>query len=252
MIYIKTKEELNKMRKAAEAVKEVLSSLRENTKEGVSTWELNKIAEDIAEKRSFIAAFKGYSNFPASVCFALNEEVVHGIPSKDKILKSGDILGIDFGAYVEGYYGDSAITVPVGNVDPLTKKLLEVTEASLFKGIDSAKPKNRIKDISKSIQDYVEKNGFSVVRSFVGHGIGKNLHEEPQVPNFVTEMAQLGTSLKSGMVLAIEPMVNVGTADVKILNDGWTAVTADGKLSAHFEHTVAITDNGPEVLTRLN
>ncbi|MGI9534692.1 MAG: type I methionyl aminopeptidase, partial [Thermodesulfobacteriota bacterium] len=183
---------------------------------------------------------------------ALNDEVVHGIPSKDKILKDGDILGIDFGACVDGYYGDSAITVPVGNVSSLTKKLLEVTEASLFKGIDNAKPKNRIKDISKSIQEYVEQNGFSVVRSFVGHGIGKNLHEEPQVPNFVTEMSQLGVSLKSGMVLAIEPMVNVGTADVRILNDGWTAVTADGKLSAHFEHTVAITDNGPEVLTRLN
>jgi len=252
MIYIKTKEELNKMRLAADAVKEVLSSLKENVKEGVSTWELNRIAEDISEKRSFIAAFKGYSNYPASVCFALNDEVVHGIPSKDKILKDGDILGIDFGACVDGYYGDSAITVPVGKVTEMTKKLLEVTEASLFKGIDNAKPKNRIKDISKSIQDYVEKHGFSVVRSFVGHGIGKSLHEEPQVPNFVTEMSQLGVSLKSGMVLAIEPMVNVGTADVKILNDGWTAVTADGKLSAHFEHTVAITDNGPEVLTRLN
>ncbi|MGI9553892.1 MAG: type I methionyl aminopeptidase [Thermodesulfobacteriota bacterium] len=252
MIYLKNKEELKKMRLAANAVKEVLENLIENTKEGVSTWELNKIAENIAEKRSFIAAFKGYSNYPASVCFALNDEVVHGIPSKEKILMDGDILGIDFGACVDGYYGDSAITVPVGNIPSMTKKLLEVTEASLFKGIDNAKPKNRIKDISKSIQDFVEENGFSVVKSFVGHGIGKNLHEEPQVPNFVTEMSQLGVSLKSGMVLAIEPMVNIGTADVKILNDGWTAVTADGKLSAHFEHTVAITDNGPEVLTRLN
>ena len=252
MIYLKTKEELKKMRLAAKAVKEVLSCLKENVKEGVSTWELNKIAEDIVDKRSFKAAFKGYSNYPASVCFALNDEVVHGLPSKDKILKNGDLLGIDFGACVDGYYGDSAITVPVGKVAVQTKKLLEVTEASLFEGINSATPKNRIRDISKSIQNYVEQHGFSVVRSFVGHGIGKSLHEEPQVPNFVTETSQLGITLRSGMVLAIEPMVNVGTADVKILNDGWTAVTADGKLSAHFEHTVAITDNGTEVLTRLN
>lgn len=252
MIYIKSKEELKKMKKAALAVAEVLQTLRENVKEGVSTWDLNKMAEDIAEKKSFIAAFKGYSNFPASVCFALNEEVVHGIPSKDAVLKEGDIIGMDFGAIVDGYYGDSAITVPVGKISKMAQKLLDVTEASLYSGIDQAKPKNRIKDISKSIQDYVEDNGFSVVKSFVGHGIGKNLHEEPQVPNFVSEMSQLGTSLKTGMVLAIEPMVNLGVAEVKILNDGWTAVTADGKLSAHFEHTVAITDNGPEVLTTLN
>ena len=251
MIKLKSKEEIKKMRLAAEAVKEVLQTLKENAREGVSTWELNRLAEEIAEKRSFKAAFKGYSNYPASVCFALNDEVVHGIPSKDKVLKDGDILGIDFGAYVDGYYGDSAITVPIGQVPVLTKKLLEVTEGSLYTGIDKALPNNRIRDISKAIQDYVEENGFSVVRSFVGHGIGKNLHEEPQVPNFITEHSQLGTSLKPGMVLAIEPMVNEGTADIKILNDGWTAVTADGKLSAHFEHTVAITDNGPEVLTRL-
>lgn len=252
MIYIKSKEELKKMRKAASAVVEVLASLRDKAKEGVTTWELDKLAEDIAEKRSFKPAFKGYSNYPASVCFALNEEVVHGIPSKEKILKEGDILGIDFGAYIDGYYGDSAITVPIGKVSSLAQKLLDVTEASLYKGIDQAKPKNKIKDISKSIQDFVEENGFSVVKSFVGHGIGKNLHEDPQVPNFVSEMSQLGTSLKEGMVLAIEPMVNAGKQEIKILNDGWTAVTADGKLSAHFEHTVAITDNGPEVLTRLN
>ena len=252
MIYIKSKEELKKMRKASVAVAEVLQTLKENVKDGISTWELNKLAEDIAYKKSFKAAFKGYSNYPASVCFALNDEVVHGIPSKDIVLKEGDIIGIDFGAYLDGYYSDSAITVPVGKISKIAQKLLEVTEASLYRGIDQATPKNRIKNISQSIQEYVEEKGFSVVKSFVGHGIGKNLHEEPQVPNFVSEMSQLGTSLKPGMVLAIEPMVNLGVADVKILNDGWTAVTADGKLSAHFEHTVAITDNGPEVLTRLN
>lgn len=240
------------MKVASQAVVEVLSKIREKVREGVSTWDLNKIAEDISEKRSFKAAFKGYSNYPASVCFALNEEVVHGIPSKKKILKNGDILGIDFGAYVDGYYGDSAITVPVGEVRPLAKKLLEVTEASLYAGIDQATPKKRINDISRTIQSYVEKNGFSIVRSFVGHGIGRNLHEDPQVPNFVSETSQGGTIIKEGMVLAIEPMVNEGTADVRILDDGWTAVTADGKLSAHFEHTVAVTDNGPEILTELN
>lgn len=251
MIYLKTKEELKKMRLAAAAVKEVLLSLKENVKEGVSTWELNRIAEDIVDKRPYTAAFKGYSKYPASVCFALNEEVVHGIPSKDKILKEGDVLGIDFGACVEGYYGDSAITVPVGRVSPMTKKLLEVTETSLLKGIKSATSRNCMRDISRSIQDHVEGHGFSVVKSFVGHGIGRNLHEDPQVPNYVAE-SKTEIKLRSGMVLAIEPMVNVGTDEIKILSDGWTAVTADGKLSAHFEHTVAITDDGTEVLTRLN
>lgn len=252
MIFLKTNDEIKKMRAAAGAVIEVLSSIKEKVKEGVSTWELNNIAEDIAKKRSFKAAFKGYSDYPASVCFALNEGVVHGLPSKKDILKEGDILGIDFGACVDGYYSDSAITISVGDVSPIAKKLLEVTESSLYKGIDKAAPKNRIGDISNSIQTFVEENGFSIVRSFVGHGIGKSLHEDPQVPNFVTESSKSGPSLKPGMVLAIEPMVNVGTADVKILGDGWTVVTADGKLSAHFEHTVAITDNGPEILTRLN
>lgn len=251
MIHLKTKEELKKMRLAANAVKEVLLSLKENVKEGVSTWELNKIAEDIVDRRSYTAAFKGYSNYPASVCFALNEEVVHGIPSKDKVLKEGDVLGIDFGACVDGYYGDSAITVPVRRVSELTKKLLEVTETSLSIGIDNARPENIMESISESIQDYVEGQGFSVVKSFVGHGIGRSLHEEPQVPNYVGK-SKSEIKIKNGMVLAIEPMVNVGTDEIKILSDGWTVVTADGKLSAHFEHTVAITDNGTEILTKLN
>jgi len=253
MIYLKNNEEIKKMKKASEAVVDVLKILRDEVKEGVSTWYLNSVAEEIAEKRSFTAAFKGYSNFPASVCFALNNEIVHGIPSKKKILKDGDILGMDFGVCIEGYYGDSAITVPVGNISNEAKKLLEVTKTSLQKGIDSAVSGNYLYQISEAIQTYVESNGFSIVKSFVGHGIGKNLHEDPQVPNFVPHNVRgRGIKLRSGMVLAIEPMVNQGSSDVKILDDGWTAVTVDGKLSAHFEHTVAITENGPEVLTNFN
>ena len=251
MIYIKNKDELKKMRVAGKAVAEVLMRLQEEAKEGKTTWELNELAEDRAKKNSFKPAFKGYSNYPGSVCFALNEEVVHGIPSKNKVLKNGDILGMDFGAYVDGYYGDSAITVAVGKISPMAEKLLDVTEASLYKGIDKAVNSNRVFDISEEIQKYIESNGFTVVTTFVGHGIGKNLHEDPQVPNFVPPASNgRGVKLKEGMVLAIEPMVNVGTPDVKILDDGWTAVTSDGKLSAHFEHTVAITSNGPEILTQ--
>lgn len=252
MIFIKNKEELKKMRNAGRAVAEVLLRLKEEAKEGVTTWELNEIAEGIASKRSFKAAFKGYANFPASVCFALNEEVVHGIPSKKTVLKNGDILGMDFGAYLDGYYGDSAITVAVGNISPAAEKLLKVTEASLYKGIDKATTANRVFDISEEIQTYVESNGFSIVKTFVGHGIGKSLHEDPQVPNFLPESTNgRGVKLKAGMVIAIEPMVNLGVSDVKILDDGWTAVTSDGKLSAHFEHTVAISENGPEILTEI-
>lgn len=253
MIYIKGNDELVKMRKAAREVVDVLKRLRDEAKPGISTWELNKIAEDISDSSSYKAAFKGYADFPAAVCFALNNEIVHGIPSKKKILKEGDILGMDFGVYLDGYYGDSAITVPIGKVSESAKKLLEVTEASLNAGIEKALKDNYLYDISGSVQSHVEKNGFSVVRSFVGHGIGRNLHEEPQIPNFVPQNARgRGVKLRTGMVMAIEPMVNEGTPDVKILDDGWTAVTADGKLSAHFEHTIAITDNGPEILTIMN
>jgi len=252
MIHLKTKEEINKMRSAAQIVVEALSTLREMVEPGVSTWDLDKKAEEVAIKRGAIPAFKGYSDYPGSVCFAINSEVVHGIPSKKKILKEGDIVGIDFGVILDGFYGDSAITVPVGEISAMARKLLKVTEESLLKGIQEAAPDNGLFEVSGAIQSHVEEMGFSIVRSFVGHGIGKNLHEDPQVPNFVPNNGKRsnGVKLKPGMVIAIEPMVNVGKPDIKILSDGWTAVTVDGTLSAHFEHTVAVTENGPVILTQ--
>ena len=252
MIYLKSKEEIDKMRSAAQVVVEALERLKENVVPGVSTWDLDRMAEELAIRKGAKPAFKGYSDYPASVCFAVNDEVVHGIPSKKKILKEGDIVGLDFGVSLEGYYGDSAITVPVGDISSLAHKLLAVTKESLDRGIAKACPGNRLFDISGAIQTYVEEEGFSIVRSFVGHGIGRKLHEDPQVPNFVPENGShgKGIKLKPGMVIAIEPMVNVGRPDIKILNDGWTAVTVDGTLSAHFEHTVAVTDEGPVVLTQ--
>lgn len=250
MIRLKNREELKRMRAAGRVVSEVLMRLEEEAKEGVTTWELNEIAEKICATGGFKAAFKGYANYPASVCFALNEEIVHGIPSKKKVLRDGDIVGIDFGVLLNGYYADSAITVAVGKIRPVAEKLLRVTRDSLYRGIDMVKSSNRVLDISKEIQTYVEKEGFSIVRDFVGHGIGRELHEEPQVPNFIPPNGKGGgIRLRSGMVMAIEPMVNEGSEKTKILEDGWTAVTYDGKLSAHFEHTVALTDNGPEILT---
>ncbi|MFA9408135.1 MAG: type I methionyl aminopeptidase [Candidatus Dadabacteria bacterium] len=252
MIHLKTKEEINKMRSAAQIVVEALNTLREMVEPGVSTWDLDKKAEEVAIKRGAIPAFKGYSDYPGSVCFAINSEVVHGIPSKKKILKEGDIVGIDFGVILDGFYGDSAITVPVGEISAMAHKLLKVTEESLLKGIQEAAPDNGLFEVSGAIQSHVEEMGFSIVRSFVGHGIGKNLHEDPQVPNFVPNNGKRsnGIKLKPGMVIAIEPMVNVGKPDIKILSDGWTAVTVDGTLSAHFEHTVAVTENGPVILTQ--
>ncbi len=252
MIYLKNKEEIEKMRSAAEVVVEALRKMRENVVAGVSTWDLDRIAEDVAVSKGAKPAFKGYSSYPASVCFAINSEVVHGIPSKKKVLKEGDIVGLDFGVVLDGFYGDSAITVAVGGISSQAEKLLKVTEESLMMGINEARPGNRLYDISAAIQGHVEQEGFSVVRSFVGHGIGRKLHEDPQVPNFVPENGSngKGIKLKPGMVMAIEPMVNIGRPDVKILNDGWTAVTVDGTLSAHFEHTVAVTEDGPLVLTQ--
>ena len=250
MIRLKNREELKKMRAAGEAVSEVLARLSEEARAGVSTWELNELAEKMCSDGGFKAAFKGYANYPGSVCFAVNEEIVHGIPSKEKVLAEGDIVGIDFGAFLDGYHADSAVTVAVGEIAPVAEKLLRVTEASLYRGIDMMTAGHRVMDISREIQTYVETEGFSVVRDFVGHGIGKELHEEPQVPNFVPPRGTgRGVRLRQGMVIAIEPMVNEGSERTRILGDGWTAVTYDGKLSAHFEHTVALTDNGPEILT---
>jgi methionyl aminopeptidase len=253
MIYLKSKEEIEKIKRASRVVVEVLDRLQEETRPGISTLDLDMIAEEITLKRGATPAFKGYRGFPASVCFAINEEVVHGIPSKKKIVKEGDILSLDFGVYLDGFYGDSAITVAVGQISDLAFSLLQVTKDSLYEGIKMARPSNRLFDISHAIQSSVEKEGFSVVRAFVGHGIGRKLHEDPQVPNFVPENGHWGKGirLKPGMVIAIEPMVNVGNPDVKVLSDGWTAVTVDGTLSAHFEHTVAILDDGPIVLTEL-
>lgn len=250
MIRLKNREELRRMRAAGRVVSEVLMRLEEEAREGVTTWELNEIAEKMCEAGGFKAAFKGYANYPASVCFALNEEIVHGIPSKKKVLTEGDIVGIDFGVVLNGYYADSAVTVGIGKIRPVAEKLLSVTRNSLYRGIEMVTNSNRVMDISKEIQTYVEGEGFSIVRDFVGHGIGKELHEEPQVPNFIPPNGKGGgIKLRSGMAIAIEPMVNEGSEKTKILEDGWTAVTYDGKLSAHFEHTVALTDNGPEILT---
>jgi len=227
-------------------VARALKYLKAFIREGITTEELDRLAEEYIKRHGGIPAFKGYRGYPRSLCVSVNEEVVHGIPGKRK-LKEGDIVSLDLGVLMDGYYGDAAITVPVGKVSELARKLIKVTEEALYRGIEMARPGNRLSDISHAIQTHVEKAGFSVVREFVGHGIGKQLHEEPQVPNFGPP--NRGPRLEPGMVLAIEPMVNTGTWEVRILPNGWTVVTADGGLSAHFEHTVAITDNGPEILS---
>jgi methionyl aminopeptidase len=229
-------------------VAEILSLLAELVTPGITTHELEAFAYAETLKRGAKAAFKGYCNYPSALCCSPNDQVVHGMPTKIP-LRSGDILSLDFGILYDDFYGDAAITLPVGDVSVESVKLLKATEESLIAGISKAVPGNRLFDISHAIQAYVEQRGFSVVRDFVGHGIGRKLHEDPQIPNY--GQAGTGVRLKSGMVLAIEPMVNEKALDVKVLGDGWTVVTCDGGLSAHFEHTVAITDNGPEILTRI-
>ncbi len=235
------------MRDANLIVAEALSLLEHVVEPGITTWELDKIAEDTCYKRKGTPAFKGYRGFPASLCVSINEEVVHGIPSRKRKLRKGDVLSVDFGVKYKGYYGDSAVTIPVGKIDKEKHKLLKVTKKSLELAINKVQVGNRISDISQAVQAYVEKHGFSVVRQFVGHGIGASLHEGPEIPNYI----QSGSSprIQSGMVLAIEPMVNIGTHKVKILRDGWTVITTDKKASAHFEHSIAATDNGPFVLS---
>lgn len=227
-------------------VAQTLEALKGLISPGVTTEELDRFAEEFIRERGGIPAFKGYRGYPKTLCVSVNEEVVHGIPDKRR-LKEGDIVSLDLGVVIDGYYGDAAITVAVGEVSEVAKRLIKVTEEALYKGIEQARPGNRLTDISHVIQRHVEEAGFSVVREFVGHGIGRQLHEEPQVPNFGPP--NRGPLLEVGMVLAIEPMVNAGTWQVRISKNGWTVVTADGSLSAHFEHTVAITSNGPEILT---
>lgn len=246
-IIFKSREEIDIMRRANLTVAGVLSVLKSSVRAGVTTLDLERIAEDELKKTGAKPAFKGYRGYPWCLCTSVNNEVVHGMPSK-RVLSEGDIVSIDFGVLSEGFYGDAALTVPVGSISADAARLVRVTEESLEKAIEAAVVGNRLLDISAAVQRYVESHGFSVVREFVGHGIGRELHEAPQVPNF--GVPGRGIRLKAGMVLAIEPMINMGAPDVKILDDGWTAVTADGSLSAHFEHTVAITDDGPYVLSR--
>lgn len=227
---------------------EVLEIMRETVKPGITTGELDRIAEEHIRKCGAIPAFKGYNGFPATLCTSINEEVVHGIPGL-RPLKNGDIISIDCGALFDGYYGDSAITLPVGEVSEEYQRLLKVCEEALKLGIAQATKGNRLFDISHAVQSYVESNGMSVVRDYVGHGIGRKMHEEPQIPNF--GKPGRGPRLEVGMALAIEPMVNLGDYQVETLDDNWTVVTKDRRASAHFEHTVAITENGPEILTRI-
>ncbi|RKY54544.1 MAG: type I methionyl aminopeptidase, partial [Candidatus Neomarinimicrobiota bacterium] len=241
MIYIKTEEEIEKIRDSCRIAYRTVMMLGKYIKPGIKTSELNSIAEDFILKNGARPAFKGYKGYPATICTSINEEVVHGIPG-DRKLKEGDIISVDIGTCRNGYYGDVAFTFPVGEVDDEKKRLMDVTRESLYKGIEKAAPGNRLSDISHAIQSYVEANGFSVVRSLVGHGIGRNLHESPEVPNYGAP--GMGPELKPGMCLAIEPMVNAGMYEVYTLDDGWTVVTLDGRPSAHFEHTVAITENG--------
>ncbi|MGE5544227.1 MAG: type I methionyl aminopeptidase [Bacillota bacterium] len=247
MITIKNKKELEFMRQAGLIVADTLERLAGLVKPGITTATLDRFAENYLAERGAKASFKGYNGFPASVCVSVNEEVVHGIPGQRR-LKEGDIVGIDLGAIVNGWHGDAAITVPVGEVSPEIKRLLKVAEESLYLGIKAALPGARLGMVSHTIQSHVEKAGFSIVRQYVGHGIGRQMHEEPPVPNY--GRPDRGPVLAEGMTIAIEPMVNVGGYEVLVRPDNWTVFTKDGSYSAHFEHTVAITSNGPEILTR--
>lgn len=253
MITLKSAEELKLMREANRIVAEALEEMREFTKPGITTADLEAIAEEKIRKTGAKSAFLGYPGpkrpFPSVLCASVNDEVVHGIPSRKRVLKEGDIVSLDFGVIWKGYFGDAALTVPVGKISEEARALLDATEKALLAGIEKAVEGNRVSDISAAIQQTVEARGFSVVRQFVGHGIGRRMHEEPQIPNFVDGALMGRPRLKAGMVLAIEPMVNMGSWGVKVLEDGWTAVTEDGSLSAHFEHTVAVTPNGPELLS---
>ena len=246
MIFLKTEKEIEELRCCNQIVGRVLRELRASILPGMTTSELNDRAEELLKRYGGEPAFKGYRGFPASLCTSVNEQIVHGIPDGRK-LKEGDIISLDFGVKLNGFYGDAAITVAVGEIGNTARSLLEVTEQALYRGIEQAVVGNKLSDVCQAIQCWVEKHGFSVVRDFVGHGIGTSLHEEPQIPNFGVPLPN--PRLQEGMVFAIEPMVNEGTHEMRILPDGWTAVTADGKLSAHFEHSIALTATGPIILS---
>jgi methionyl aminopeptidase len=246
MVILKSPGEIEKIRQSNVIVAEILEVLRQKVETGTDTLTLDKIAEELALAKNAKPAFKGYRGYPHNLCTSVNQQVVHGFPSR-RPLKEGDILSMDFGIFYNGYYGDAAITVPVGKVSEVAQGLMETTKKALFLGIEQAVPGKRLSDISHAIQSHVEAAGLSVVRKFVGHGIGKALHEDPQIPNY--GKPGMGIRLKPGMVFAIEPMVNVGSYEVKTMEDGWTTVTKDGSLSAHFEHTVAITEDGPVILS---
>jgi len=248
VIVCRSQSEIEKLRRVNQLVARILGELRQVVVPGISTADIDELAERRVREAGAEPAFKGYHGYPATVCASVNEQVVHGIPSS-RPLASGDIVSIDMGAKLDGFFGDCAVTVPVGEVPPPASELLRVTEEALFRGIDRVRPGARVSDIGAAVQQHVEAVGFSVVREFVGHGIGTSLHEEPQIANYGP--AGHGPRLSEGMVFAIEPMVNAGTPDVKVLADGWTAVTRDGRLSAHFEHTVVVTREGCEILTLL-
>lgn len=247
MVPLKSEKDLVKLKEAGTILSRITGKLIECAKVGSSTLDLDKAAEKYIKEEGVLPAFKGYKGYPACVCTSLNEEIVHGIPRSDRVLKSGDILSIDIGIKHQGYFSDMAVTIPLGKVEPRLIKLIEVTKEALFQGIKKAACGNHLSDISFAIQSYAEGHGFSVVRQFVGHGIGKELHEEPEVPNFGA--GGQGERLREGMVLAIEPMINLGGWECEILDDSWTAVTKDRLASAHFEHTVAVTNSGPQILT---
>jgi len=247
-IILKSPQEIERMRRSNRIVAEILEEIKSMARPGVTTRELNERAEESLAQRKARSAFKGYNGYPAVLCTSVNEEVVHGIPS-DRVLREGDILSLDFGAICEDYYGDAAITLAIGRIPAEAERLMRVAEEALYLAIDRARPGNRLQDISAAVQGHVESHGFSVVRDFVGHGIGQHLHEKPQIPNFGE--AGRGVRLKPGMTLAIEPMINAGGPEVMVLQDGWTAVTKDRSLSAHFEHSVAVTENGPDILSKL-
>jgi methionyl aminopeptidase len=246
-IRLKNANEVDILRKAGKILSSIVVQLQSSLTSGMSTKDIDLKAEELIRQNKVISAFKGYRGFPGVTCISVNEGVVHGIPGK-RTIKDGDIVSVDIGIIYEGYYSDTAVTVPVGKISTETQRLLDVTRASLDRGIEQARVGNKLSDISFAVQSFVEMHGFSVVRDFVGHGIGRELHEEPEIPNY--GRSGEGPELKEGMVFAIEPMVNMGTHRTKILNDGWTVVTEDGKPSAHFEHTIVITSKGPEILTK--